>query len=134
MSRCKIVGAFLTSPMLHHRTDNAAAPKTSAGLSDRPVAAPRQLVGGVGTDEGLARVGAFAVQLGESALHVPPHHADGDPEDALASLQQGVNLVRGGALVDGGAVAHQRHALQVAKTALPEVLDGRTDVLERDPG
>ncbi len=86
MSRCRIVGAVLTSPMLPYATDNSPGFRR---LSDGPVAPPCQFVPGVVADDGLAGVDALAVQLGERALHVPPHHADGDSEDALAALEQG---------------------------------------------
>src|SRR4051794_18489065 len=119
MSRCRIVGAFLTSPMLPYATDNAVLrpPKRSVKpqgtRSDRPVPAPRQLVRRVVPDQHLAGVDPLAVQLRERTVDVPPHHTDGDPEDPLAALEQRVDLVGRGALVDRGAVAHQRHALQV---------------------
>ena len=93
MSRCRIVGAFLTCPMLPYATDNAVVrpsePPRHLGCSDRPVAPPRQLVRRIVPDQGLAGVDPLAVQLRQGALDVPPHHTDGDPEDALAALEQG---------------------------------------------
>src|SRR5688572_23736300 len=126
MSRCRIVGADLTSPMLPYATDNGRSRTVSDGL----VPPPCQLVHRVVSDQGLPGVDALPVQLGQRALHVPPHHAHGDAEDALATLEQSVDLVGRGALVDRGAVAHQRHALQVAETALTQVLDRGADVLQ----
>src|SRR3954454_3886085 len=77
MSRCRIVGVVLTSPMLPYATDNADSPGGPSGTrpgrgeqegSDRPVAPPRQLVRRVLTHERLAGVDPLAVQLRESAL------------------------------------------------------------------
>src|SRR5213079_3383788 len=104
MSRCRIVGAFLTCPMLPYATDNAP-PQKAGQASDRPVAAPGQLVRGVVPDERLPRVDALPVQLGQGALDIVPDDPHGDPEDALAALQQRVDLVGRGALVDRGPVA-----------------------------
>ena len=44
------------------------------------------------------------------------------------------DLVGGGALVDAGAVAHQRDLRQVVDAALAQVGDGGADVLQRDAG
>ena len=65
---------------------------------------------------------------------VAPHPADGDAEDTLTALEQVDDLVVAGALVDRGAVAHQRHAGQVVGAALGEVLDRGADLLQRDAG
>src|SRR5690606_2220500 len=152
MSRCRMVGADLTSSMLPYATDSAlpgpapACDRTGAGrrpaapvavpvpVSGGPVAPAGQLVRGVVPDQRLAGVDALAVQLGQRALDVPPDHADGDAEDALAALEQRVDLVGRGALVDRGSVAHQRHAFQVAEAALAQVLDGGADVLQGHTG
>src|SRR5688500_14667559 len=57
MSRCRIVGAFLTSPMLPYATDNA--PGTARGQgSHGPIAPSRQLVRRIVPDERLASVDA----------------------------------------------------------------------------
>src|SRR3546814_15388579 len=50
------------------------------------------------------------------------------------ALQEVDHLVVAGALVDRGAVAHQRHLGQVVGAALTQVADRRTDLLERDAG
>src|SRR2546428_5508325 len=99
MSRCRIVGAFLTSPMLPAAPDTAVhrppkrSEKPQRTRSDRPVAPSRQLVRRVVPDQGLTGVDPLAVQLRERTVDVPPHHTDGDPEDPLAALEQGVDLV-----------------------------------------
>src|SRR5690606_5535945 len=104
------------------------APRTvpgvrSRGTARRPVAAPgsaQRLPGAahppapgqlvVGVVLPLRRVGdgTLAGQRGERALHLAPDPAEGDAEHALAALQQVDDLVRRGALVDAGPVAHQR--------------------------
>src|SRR5690348_6091063 len=60
MSRCRIVGADLTSLMLPYATDNGR-PRT---VSDGLVPPPRQFVHRVVPDQGLPRVDPLAVQLG----------------------------------------------------------------------
>src|SRR6478735_4921347 len=78
--------------------------------------------------------GALGRQLGEGALDLAPHTADGDAEDALPALEQVDDLVVAGALVDRGAVAHQGHARQVVGAALTQVGGGGADLLQRDAG
>ncbi|GGV23990.1 hypothetical protein GCM10010293_21580 [Streptomyces griseoflavus] len=69
MSRCRIVGADLTGPMLPYVTDNALIdgpdpPRGPGGASsDGLVAAARELVHGVVADQGLPGVDALPVQL-----------------------------------------------------------------------
>src|SRR5690606_41112652 len=101
MSRCRMVGADLTSSMLPYATASAlpgpalACDRTGAGrrpaapvavpvsVSDGPVAPAGQLVRGVVPDQRLAGVDALTVQLGQHALELPPDHADGDAEDEI---------------------------------------------------
>jgi hypothetical protein len=64
-------------------------------------------------------------------LHSP---ADRDAEHALAALEQVDDLLRGRALVDGGAVGEQRDPGEVADAADPQVVDRDPDVVQRDPG
>ena len=63
-----------------------------------------------------------------------PHASDGDAEDALPALDQVDDLVGAGALVDGGAVAHEGDGGQVLHAALVEGLDGYTDLVEGHAG
>ena len=79
-------------------------------------------------------VGPLAGQLGERSLDLAPDAADRDAEDALAALQQVDDLVVAGALVDAGAVAHQRDPGQVVGAALAQVLHRGADLLQRDAG
>ena len=104
-----------------------------------PVRRARELVAGARRCRRRSRVsggvaGALTGQLGERTLDLAPDPADRDAEDALAALDQVDDLVGGGALVDAGAVAHQRDLGQVLDAALAQVADGGADVLQRDPG
>src|SRR5690242_7775407 len=72
----------------------------------------------------------LAGKRGEAAFDFAPDASHGDAEDALAALDQVDDFVRGGALVDAGAVAHQRDLGKVLHAALTQVLDGGTDLLE----
>ena len=94
----------------------------------------REFVAGVVADERLAGVHPLAVQLGQRALHIAPHDADSDPEDALAALEQLHDLVGRGALVDRRAVAHQGHLREIVQPAEPQMLDRGTDVLQGHAG
>ena len=58
----------------------------------------------VGSASAVRSLGSSA----RDALDLAPDAADGDAEHALAALEQVDDLVGGGALVDAGAVAHQR--------------------------
>src|SRR5690606_38089005 len=78
--------------------------------------------------------GALGRELGEAALDLPPDPPDGDAEDALTALHEVDDLVGGGALVHRGAVAHERDVGEVVDAAVAQVLDGGTDLLQRDAG
>src|SRR5690606_22693245 len=78
--------------------------------------------------------GALAPELGEAALDLPPDPPDGDAEDALTTLHEVDDLVGGGALVHRGTVAHERDVGEVVHATVAQVLDGGTDLLQRDAG
>src|SRR5580692_1934703 len=104
------------------------------GLSGLPRrAAVGQLIGGAVAVDDQAVLGPDGGQLGEFARDLLPHPAEGDAEDPLAARQEVVDLVRGGALVDADAVAHERDLGQVVGAAIAQVLHGRPDLLQRDP-
>src|SRR6478752_495480 len=106
------------------------------GSEPRSAGLPGSAAGGelvTGRRRGLLG-GALGRQLGEGALDLAPHTADGDAEDTLPALEQVDDLVVAGALVDRGAVAHQRDAGQVVGAALAQVLDRGADLLQRDAG
>src|SRR5690625_3418969 len=73
-------------------------------------------------------------QDGEIALDLAPHPADGDAEHTLAALDQVEDVLSGGALVDGGPIAHQGDAGQIVDAALPQRPDGHADLLQGHPG
>lgn len=83
-------------------------------------------------DGGAGRV--VGGELGQGALDLVPHASDGDAEDALPALDQVDDLVGAGALVDGGAVAHQGDGGQVLHTVLVKGVDRCADLLEGDAG
>ena len=83
---------------------------------------------------GVGVAAVLAGQLGQRPLDLAPDPADRDAEHALAALDQVDDLVGGGALVDAGAVAHQRDLGQVVDAALAQVVDRGADVLQRDAG
>jgi len=63
-----------------------------------------------------------------------PHPAERDAEHALAAGEQVDHFVRRGALVDAHPVAHERDLGEVVATAVAQVLDRGSDLLQRDPG
>src|SRR6478609_6903280 len=79
-------------------------------------------------------LGTLAREGRECALDLLPDPAHGDAEDALATLQQVVDLVGRGALVDARAVAHQGDPGEVLDAAVAQLLDRLADLLERDAG
>src|SRR5690625_1658427 len=81
-----------------------------------------------------AALGALGGQLGERALDLAPHPADGDAEHALATLDQVDDLVGARALVHARAVAHQGDPGEVVHATLVQVVDGGADLLQRHPG
>ena len=78
--------------------------------------------------------GVFTRELCEASFDLPPDPADGNAEDALSALNEVDDFVRRGALVNAGAVAHQGDLGQVFHTAFAQVLNGGTDLLQRDTG
>src|SRR5882757_6421618 len=83
-----------------------SARHTGAATGSELVA--RMVVVGTGV-----RVQPLGRQLGQRTLDLTPDPTEGDPEDALAAGQQVDDLVRRGAHVHRGAVAHQRDLGQV---------------------
>ena len=81
---------------------------------------------------GLSSLGAFGRQLGKRSFDVAPDAAQGDTKHALAAAQQVDHLIVGGALEDRHAVAHQRHLGQILDAAGSQMLNGGTDLLQRD--
>src|ERR1700690_3766889 len=111
------------------------APNLIRGLPGLPRrAAVGQLVGrGAVAVDDQAVLGPDGGKLGQFARDFLPHPAECDPEDALAAREQVVDLVRGRALVDADAVAHERDLGQVVGAVIAQVLDRRPDLLQRDP-
>src|SRR6516225_1117692 len=110
----------------------AAGTGGSADLAVAVLAPGGQLVFRRG--DRFAAVSTFAREVGDRAGQLPHRAADRNPEHALPALQQVDDLFRGRALVDGGAVGEQRDVGQVLHAALPEVVHGDPDVLQRDAG
>src|SRR5450830_1563369 len=106
---------------------------STRGSADDAGAAPdRELVVAVRHDAVLVR--PLRRQLGESSFDLAPDPPHGDPEDPLAALDEGDDLIRGRALVHTRTVAHQGDLGEVLDSALAQVRDGRPDLLERDAG
>src|SRR5215469_9608132 len=101
-------------------------------------AAPGELVlaaGAVRAGPLLAElVGGLRGEIGERPVDLLPDPAERDPEHALPAGQQVHHLGRGGALVHADAVAHEGEPGQVPGAAVPQVVDGRADLLQRDTG
>ena len=120
MSRCRIVGAVLTSPMLPHATDN------------RPRCRPRRrraqtarLRRRASSSAGLCPTSVSPVSTRspcscDSALSTSRHTTPtAIPKTPWPPWSRSHDLVGRGALVDRRAVAHQRHALQIAEARAP---------------
>src|SRR5690606_5131153 len=106
-----------------------AAPGGSTGVACGT--APGELV----LDERCAVVlRAFGRELRELSLDLAPDAADRDTEHTLTTLDEVNDLVGGGALVDRGAVTHQRDLGEVVDTPLVQRGDRRADLLKRDAG
>src|SRR5699024_8277860 len=135
------------------RTELTPSTLEAAGPGDRPPTAglvePERPVGpaSAGTARGaplgqlvpgdrsrLLVPGALGGELGEVVLHLAPDPSHGDAEHALSALHEVEHLVGGGALVDAGAVTHQRDLRQVVHPALTQVGDRGADLLQRHPG
>ncbi|CRK51306.1 hypothetical protein RHCRD62_20745 [Rhodococcus sp. RD6.2] len=104
-----------------------------AGATAAAVAATRgQLV--LGALLGLAAVGAFGREVGDSAGQLPHCTAYGDTEHTLPTLEQVDDLFRRRALVHRGAVGEQSDLRQVRDAALTQVIHRDPNVLQRDAG
>src|SRR6266540_5025852 len=73
-------------------------------------------------------------QFGQRPFDLAPDLAERNPEDSLTALEKIDHLIGRGALIHADAVAHQRHLGQVVSTAIAQVLDGRPDLLQGNPG
>src|SRR5699024_511277 len=60
-------------------------------------------------------------QLGESSLNFAPDAADRDAKYALATLYEVNNLIGRGALINGGAIGHERNLCDVVNSPLTQV-------------
>ena len=70
----------------------------------------------------------------EVHLDFSPHATDSDAEDTLTSLYQVDDLAGRGALVHGGAIAHERDIGQVIQASASQVLDGEANLLQGHAG
>src|SRR5215472_9061943 len=112
---------------------------TALGWSPGPFgAAPGEFVVAAGAVRGGGLlpelVGGLRREVGERPVDLLPDPAERDPEHTLPAGQQVHHLDRGGALVDADAVAHEGEPGQVPGAAVPQVVDGRADLLQRDTG
>ena len=80
-------------------------------------------------DSAVFGVGALTWQRGKRTFDFADDPAHRDPEHALPTLHEVDHFVRGGALVNAGAVAHQGDLRQIVDAALAQVLHCRANVL-----
>src|SRR5581483_5211169 len=106
--------------------------RKSADLAVAVLAPCGQLVLGCG--DRLAAVGALAGEVRDGPRQLAHRTADSDPEHALTALQKVDDLFGGCALVHRGAIGEQRDVGQILHTALTQMVDGNSDVLQGDSG
>ena len=76
----------------------------------------------------------LAREVGEGALDLVPHPAQGNPKDALTTLKEVEHLRWGGALKNRSTIAEQGHLGEVIDAALAQVLNRQPDLVQRDAG